>query len=427
MQPEGHRQTIRQLSVWGAFFFLIYVALIVKLITYHQYQTDVVFSLYSLAITFYILSRFILAYYNDGRRHRYDRNFLPTVTFGVPSKNEGAGIRSTIMGIANTDYPKDKFNIVAVNDGSTDNTLAQMYAAQAEAAAMGVSVEVVDWHTNQGKRHGMAECIRLSHHEIIAFIDSDSLIEPQTTREMVKYFANPQIGAVTAHGFVANADTNILTRMQAVKYYISFRAYKSAESLFGCVTCCSGCGAAYRRETLEKVVDEWTRQTFLGSLCTFGDDRSLTNLVLRQGFKAVYAPEAPVHTMVPDTWRVYMKQQMRWKKSWIRESLRASLFMWRKHPVMAASFYTGVILPFLAPFVVLRAIIYYPSFTHRAPFFYLFGIALMGLIYGLYYRIYTRRHDWLVGTIVTLLFGVVLIAQFPYAIANIRDGRWGTR
>jgi hyaluronan synthase len=292
---------------------------------------------------------------------------------------------------------------------------------------MGVTVKVVDWPVNQGKRAGMAECIRLSSHEIIAFIDSDSLIEPHTTREMVKYFANPRIGAVTAHGYVANASTNMLTRMQAVKYYISFRAYKSAESLFGCVTCCSGCGAAYRRETLEKVVYEWTRQTFLGALCTFGDDRSLTNLVLRQGFMAVYAPEAPVHTKVPDSWRVYMKQQMRWKKSWIRESLRASLFMWRKPLVMAISFYTGLILPFLAPLVVLRAIIYYPAFTHRAPIFYLFGIALMGTIYGLYYRIYTRRHDWIVGTVVTLLFGVVLIAQFPYAIANIRDGRWGTR
>jgi hyaluronan synthase len=421
------RKLAKSTVVWAVFFFLVYIALVVKLITVHQYQSNLIFAAYSLIITIYILSRFVLAYYYDGRRHRFDLDYIPTVTFGVPSKNEQSGIRSTILGIAATDYPKDKFNIIAVNDGSTDGTLAEMEAAAAEARKLGVTVEVIDWTVNRGKREGMAECIRRSTHDIICFIDSDSLIEPQTTREMVKYFANPTIGAVTAHGYVQNATTNILTRMQAVKYYISFRAYKSAESLFGCVTCCSGCGAAYRRTTLAAVVDEWRRQKFLGALCTFGDDRSLTNLVLRQNMKAVYAPEAPVHTMVPDTWKVYMKQQMRWKKSWIRESLRASTFMWRKPFLMSLGFYTGLLLPFLAPVVVLRAIIYYPSFTHHLPVFYLFGITLMGLIYGLYYRIYSHRTDWLVGTVVTLIFGVVLIVQFPYALVNIRDGRWGTR
>lgn len=418
---------LRQLNLWLLFFVLIYIVLVIKLITFHEYQADFIFSLYSLTITFYILSRFILAYYYSGYPVEPDPEYVPTVTFGVPSKNEESGIRRTIMGIAAADYPKDKFNIIAVNDGSTDNTLAEMKAARDEARRLGVDVRVISWKTNKGKREGMAECIRRSKSEIIVFIDSDSLIEPQTTREMVKYFNDPKIGAVTAHGYVANADKNLLTKMQSVKYYISFRAYKSAESLFGCVTCCSGCGAAYRRESLMKIVEEWRQQKFLGALCTFGDDRSLTNLVLKRGYKAIYAPEAPVHTMVPDSWRVYMRQQMRWKKSWIRESLRAGAFMWRKHPIMSISYYIGLLLPFLAPIIILRAIIYYPSFTHRAPLFYLSGLVLMGLIYGLYYRLYTRRSDWLIGTLVTSLFALVLIVQFPYALANIRDGRWGTR
>jgi hyaluronan synthase len=418
---------IRQFNLWILFFVLIYLVLIVKLITFQQYQTDLMFSIYSLVITFYILSRFILAHYYDGLPQNYDRTALPSVTFGVPSLNEQAGIRSTILRIAEIDYPKDKFNIIAVNDGSTDGTLAEMYEAKDAAAAMGVDVEVVGWTDHRGKRPGMAECIMRSTNEIMIFIDSDSLIEPQTTRELVKYFSDPKIGAVTAHGFVANADTNLLTKMQSVKYYISFRAYKSAESLFGCVTCCSGCGAAYRRDTLMKVVNEWCNQTFLGVQCTFGDDRALTNLILRHGQKAMYAPEAPVHTKAPESWRVYLRQQMRWKKSWIRESLRASTFMWRKHPIAAISFYIGLVLPFVAPIVVLRAIIYYPSFTHRLPIFYVTGLILMGLIYGLYYRLYTRRTDWLIGTMATSLFALVLIAQFPYALARIRDGRWGSR
>src|SRR6185503_6194363 len=107
------------------------------------------------------------------------------------------------------------------------------------------------------------------------------------------------------------------------------------------VTCCSGCCSAYRKSYVDPILDEWRTQKFLGAQCTYGDDRSLTNFLLRQGYRTIYAPEALSQTIVPDTWSKFLKQQLRWKKSWTRESLIAAMFMWKRHPLAAISFFLG--------------------------------------------------------------------------------------
>jgi hyaluronan synthase len=122
-----------------------------------------------------------------------------------------------------------------------------------------------------------------------------------------------------------------------------------------------------------------------------------------------------------------MKQQLRWKKSWIRESLIAAKFMWKKHPIMSISFYLGIILPIISPVVVLRAMVWYPITTSHAPYYYLIGLALMALLYGLYYYIYTKDGKWIYGVLFATFYTLILIWQLPYAMLNLRDSRWGTR
>ena len=90
-----------------------------------------------------------------------------------------------------------------------------------------------------------------------------------------------------------------LTKMQAVRYFVAFKVVKAAESLFSAVTCCSGCFSAYRREAVMPHLEWWENQTFLGVESTFGDDRSLTNCVLRD-WKVRYESQAVSHTIVPD-------------------------------------------------------------------------------------------------------------------------------
>jgi hyaluronan synthase len=285
---------------------------------------------------------------------------------------------------------------------------------------------VVDWKENRGKREGMAEGVKMARGELVVFIDSDSFIKKDCIRHLVKYFKDPQIGAVSGHTDVYNSSYNMMTRMQAVRYYISFRIYKAAESVFGLVTCCPGCCSAYRREYLNEFIDEWLDQKFLGKKCTFGDDRSLTNFMLRK-YKTVYSTEARAETVVPDNFKKYLKQQQRWKKSWVRETLIASSFMWRKSFFAAFFFYTYVFLAMVAPVVFFRAVIWYPIQHGTWPFVYLIGLFSMLLLHGIYYRIEVGDKKWFLAIVAFWFNTVVLIWQLPWAMVTVSDNKWGTR
>lgn len=382
------------------------------------------FGFYSLLITTYILSRFLLSYFHVSPRS--DIRYEPTVTFVVPAKNEEDNIAETIRRFASVEYPKEKIEVITINDGSTDGTLAQMRTVAREIEGSVARVEVIHWEKNRGKREGMAEGVKRARHDVIIFIDSDSFIEPDCVRHLVKYFVDPKVGAVSGHTDVYNRDTNLLTQMQAIRYYIAFSVYKAAESVFGTVTCCPGCCSAYRRAYLMPIIDAWLNQRFLGGTCTFGDDRSLTNFIIRD-YEAVYSPDARAHTVVPDTFGKYMRQQQRWKKSWIRETFIASTFMWKKHPLAAISFYSYVFLAFVSPVVFLRAMLWHPFLTGTLPVVYLMGLFLMLFLHGLFYRIKVGPRAWFLAIVNFWFNTVILMWQLPWALFTIRDSRWGTR
>jgi len=410
---------LKKINGWIIFYLTLYLILVYKIITLDQIKDSIVWGTYSILITFYILSRFLIAYF---RIPPEENGYEPSISFVIPAKNEEKVIFETIARIYQSNYPRHKFEVIAINDGSTDETLREMLRAKRIYPLL----KIVNWKKNKGKRYGMATGILRAKNEIVIFVDSDSFIDSNSVRPLVKYFVNKSVGAVAGHADVYNANNNFLTKMQAVRYYISFRIYKSAESVFGCVTCCSGCYSAYRREYVLEYLDQWLNQKFLGASCTYGDDRSLTNFLLRK-YKIVYAEEAKAYTIVPDNLKQYFRQQLRWKKSWTRETLRACFFMWKKNPIAAFSFYLGFILPFAAPIVVFRALIWYPMIFYQIPIYYLMGIFMMNFFYGVYYYLKTHKKFWFVGSMLVLFYGIILIAQMPYAVLTIRDPKWGTR
>jgi hyaluronan synthase len=245
----------------------------------------------------------------------------------------------------------------------------------------------------------------------------------------VQGFANRKVGAICGHADVLNVSESWLTRMQAVRYFVAFKVIKAAESLFSAVTCCSGCFSAYRREAILPHLDWWESQTFLGKASTFGDDRSLTNCVLRD-WKVRYESRAVSHTIVPSEFKQFMTQQLRWKRSWTRESLIVGTFIWRKHPIAALSTYVGMLLPLVAPLIAVRTALYLPI-VHAGgmPFVYLLGVYAMALAYGLYYAARKPRYDglWIYGVVFCFFYLFFLLWQTYWAILTARSSSWGTR
>lgn len=374
---------------------------------------------YGLLVTGYILSRLALAFFY---RPPEDTGHRPHVTVVVACKNEEASIRRTLQCVFRSDYPADKLDVIAVDDGSTDGTLLEMRRTALEHPLL----RVISFERNLGKREAMAAGARAAHGEVLVYVDSDSFLRPDAIAKLASSFADPSIAAVCGHAEVQNARANLLTKMQEVRYYVAFRVVKAAESLFSAVTCCSGCLAAYRRSSVMEVLDHWLAQTFLGVPATFGDDRALTRLMLKR-YRVVYHSEAVCTTIVPESWNVFFRQQLRWKKSWIRENVLLSAFMWKRHPVMVASFYMSVIFPLVSPGIVLHALGLPLVGVGTFSFLYVYGAVLMSALYALVYLARHRNWLWVYGIWFSLFYMVVLVWQTYYALLTVRQNHWGTR
>jgi hyaluronan synthase len=421
------RRADRALRVLAALYLTTLLALA---IAYHGLWFDLtggdlLFMVYGAVVVTYITSRFLLSLPYRPPSAKHGLSHEPLVAIVMPAFNEEEVIAHSLRSLLALDYPQDKLELVAVNDGSTDATLARM----TEVAAQEPRVRVIDLGVNCGKRVAMAVGMRATDAEILAFVDSDSSVEPDALRRLVQGFADPQVGAICGHADVANPRDSWLSRMQVVRYFVAFQVVKAAESLFSCVTCCSGCFSAYRRSAIVPHLEEWEHQTFLGSPATFGDDRALTNRVLRD-WKVLYASDAVSHTAVPTTLRQFLKQQIRWKRSWTRESLILMRFVWRKHPVASVQAYAGILISLVAPIVAVRALLWLPlTGATGLPVVYVAGIYLMALAYGLYYVVRRPTYDpiWIYGVVFCFFYLAFLLWQTYWAILTARSSSWGTR
>jgi len=104
------------------------------------------------------------------------------VSIIVPAMNEGEGITRTLQACLDVDYPSAKVEVIAIDDGSTDDTLELM---RSYCEAHPGRIELVALPTNQGKRAAMAEGVRRASGELYVFIDSDSLIETDGLRKLI--------------------------------------------------------------------------------------------------------------------------------------------------------------------------------------------------------------------------------------------------
>lgn len=394
--------------------------LFIKYNNMYFFWFDVPVFLYSLLVGGYLVSRFVFAAFYRRSRPLAE---LPNATVIIPAFNEEEHIERTLTQLMECAYPAEKLQAIVVNDGSTDGTLAAIERTRKEYP----EIILISFEQSQGKRDALAAGARIATGDVIVFMDSDSFLKPDGLKNLMNRFSDPKVAAVTGHCEVENEWTNLLTRMQAVRYYIAFRIMKAAESVFDAVTCLSGPLSAYRREVLFEVIDEWIGQTFLGEPATFGDDRSLTNSLLRRHYRVVYEATARVTTIVPETYGMFLRQQLRWKRSWFRESLRALTFMWQKQPLMSLSFYLGFFLPMLAPFIVVRAMVYVPIMEHALPLQYMTGILAMSALMSSTYLFEKRSRLWLYGVVFCFFYMFVLVWQLPWAVLTFARREWGTR
>lgn len=420
---------IKQIFLILIFLFLVAILVLYKVIFISSvFLIPSFWTIYGFIATFFLISRIPYAYlYRDEHKKIYQDYSYPHVSIIIPVKNERNGILKTIIACISLNYP-GKVECIVVDDGSTDDTKGEVIKAQKKYGKK--RVKLIIFPKNKGKREAMAAGVYKALYEIIVFVDSDSFLAPNALQHIVEHFLdNERVGAVSGNTMVKNVETNLLTKMQSIKYAISFDIYKASESFFSSVSCCPGCFSAYRRKIIKPLLATWKNHSFLGSKSTFGDDRGLTNFVLRDGWEIIYCAKAKATTVVPKKFSIYWQQQLRWKKSWIREGIFACSFMWKnRHPLAILSFYTAFSFPFIIILLISRIIM--QSVSAHNPFLiaiFVFGFLLLGMVFALFVRIHCKAKKWMYMPLVSLSFFLIFIWQMPWALITFKKTDWGTR
>jgi hyaluronan synthase len=257
-----------------------------------------------------------------------------TTTVIVPVYNEPEAIfrRSLASVVANR--PSE---LIAVVDGG-DPELAAIAAEYCDRVLR---------LPRRGKRAAVAAGLAAGDPttDVVVVLDSDTIWRPGALQEMLRPFSDSRVGGVTPRQAIFDADANPVRRladwMEDIRYHLTV----PAQSVFGQIGCLAGRTIAYRREAFEPAIARAAAQTVLGIPQHVGDDRVLTNELLRNGWRTVYQATALVETDAPSDWPTFWRQQLRWGRSSQRETLLSLPWLWRR-PVAFACFATDIVTPF---------------------------------------------------------------------------------
>ena len=368
----------------------------------------------------------------------------PHVTLLVAVMNERHVIEDCVRSIMASDYPD--LEVIVVDDASTDGTAALLSELSEE-----LGFRCLLLSENVGKKRALVAGAAHATGEVLAFTDSDCAVEPDAVRRCVAALvAHPSLGAVSGHARALNADATLLTRVQDTWYEGSFRVVKAAESTLGSVTCVSGPLAVFRRDAIWNYLPAWAADRFLGGEFRFATDRQLTGYVLGQVWKGErlkerhpdprftaedhpvrpwrvgYVQSARVLTVVPETLPAFLRQQVRWKKSFVRNLIFTGSFMWRRGVGPSALYYGHAVWVVAAPVMAVRHLVWAPAHgLWLLSLLYLGGVTVKGVAWGVAYLVDNPGSTrWRYRPLMSIISSVVLSWLLPYALLTIRRGVW---
>lgn len=295
---------------------------------------------------------------------------------------------------------------------------------------------VVQQPQNMGKRHALAAGFEALAGRVDVFvgIDCDTVLEPNAVGQGMRPFTDPTVMASSGIVVAANHERNLLTRLIDVRYVNGFLGERAAYAKLGAVLCVCGALAFYRASAVMPNVQRFLDQQFMGRTATVGDDRHLTNLALLQG-RVVMAEQCIGRTAVPERFGHYRRQQLRWGRSFFRESAWALRHQSPRRPAW------WLTLLELAQWFVFTNLIVFMVVVHPL----LTGTFLIGqyiLFVGLMAMARSVRYFDMVRTdqtsasraisfLVTPVYGLMnLFVMVPLRLASLltlRSTGWGTR
>jgi cellulose synthase/poly-beta-1,6-N-acetylglucosamine synthase-like glycosyltransferase len=241
-----------------------------------------------------------------GRRRRREPREWPGVSILVPAHNEEIVMAGTIESLLHLDYPRDRVEIIVVEDSSTDRTrrvVEQLMATDRRVKLVAIPPGL----GGRGKSHALNVGLRYASHDLIAVFDADNSPEPTSLRYLVaELVMDDQLGAVTGKIRTLNRAVNFLTRCINIEF-VSFQwiVQGGRWRLFG-LSSLPGTNYVIRREALERA-GGWDPNAI-------ADDAELTVRMSQEGYGIKFVPDAVSWEPEPQDWRVWLRQRLRWAR-----------------------------------------------------------------------------------------------------------------
>ena len=451
---------------------LVAVAIVLAVKLYFLiFFVDLIVGLYSFVTTSVLFSVLLVTYTRFRDPYiKAQEKVLPTskplVSIIVPAKNEEGNIRECVQACIDSTYQNKE--IIVVNDGSTDRTTEILDEMRRTS-----NITVIHMSKSAGKKKAVKAATDIAKGEIFVLTDSDITIAPDAVEKTVEIFQSDRaVGAVTAHGRVRGAATgNALEKIQDVWYDGQYRIIKGIEGSFSSLTCCSGAYTAFKREAVLPYMDRWANDRFAGVDFKFCTDRLMTAFVLGSGprapeskqaagrsisiletgddsmermkstsdpdleegedspkalWKVLYSPSVKVLIGPPQTFKALIKQQIRWRKSFIRSIFATGSVYWKRPLPAALIYYLQTGLKIIRPLIIINALVLLPlQGDVLSAMFYMTGVLFTGMIYGIEFRLRNPGNSqWLYRPIMTLLSTFVFSWLLIYAALTIRKSSW---
>ncbi|KAM5387504.1 hypothetical protein ACJA88_001856 [Fusarium oxysporum] len=248
---------------------------------------------------------------------------LPFISIVIPVYNESEFVKNSIKSIELSDYPKDRIELIVIDDGSTDDTWEHVNKAAGSVSICGITLRLLQHAVNMGKRKAIQSGFATALGSIIISLDSDSVVEKGALRNIVSpLMRDPSIGAVAGHLAVLNISSHsifsfrsLLPRLLDIVFDHIGNLPRSALSAEGFVTILPGAFSAFRADAVQSHIDRLCASTFLGSPLKHGEDMELAYRILCDGWRTVYQSNAVVHTMAPETLEKALLMFSRWERT----------------------------------------------------------------------------------------------------------------
>ncbi|KAF8947852.1 ATP-dependent RNA helicase [Haplosporangium bisporale] len=235
--------------------------------------------------------------------------------------------------------------------------------------------------------------------ESVVMTDSDTYLDPAVCKELAFALTeSPVIGAATGD--------------------------RGAQSYHSVVDCVSGPLGIYRMMIVADVMDAWVKQSFLGVLCTHGDDSHLTNLVLRESYKVKFSHYAICYTDTPNRFIAWVTQQTRWSKTFFREIPIRLGCMHLHSPWMTYTLLYQLIYPMMVVYNVVNCIYFG---TRSQTLWWLVPIAFVGLMKTAYAFRITGDKKFFFTAVYGFLYIIGYVPAKIVAALTLYDNSWGTR